>query len=160
MAKQKARNTSRGRTRSWFSGKEIAGTRKPKPRSVQQLWRKYMRLLQTKDLLAQRDNVGTEGIARSGREILADRLQRATENLGNSIEVLSPGGRRRPQIQEWQNAEGGSRPRRCTGNKCYGGLVKVLTEALIVAEEEGLVFLKGSTKGGSKLIALKRRRGT
>ena len=45
------------------------------------------------------------------------------------------------------------------GNQVDAGLVQVLAESFVIAEDEGLIFLDRSAQRASKLVALKARRG-
>ena len=100
-------------------------------------------------------------------EIFADRPHRAAEDLGDAVPVgghLEIGSARRsdgPQVQQTHGLDDrrGVQSRLRVGHEGHGGLVQILTEALVIGEHEGLVLQDWSAGRGAKLIPLKRRRG-
>src|SRR6266851_3054036 len=69
MSVKKTGDTGRGAAGRGFTGKEITGAGKPEPRGVQQIRRENTRLLQAEHLLPKRQQVGAEGIERSGGDV-------------------------------------------------------------------------------------------
>ena len=95
-----------------------------------------------------------------GSKILMYRLRRTAENFRDSVKVGSSRRRRRPQVQKRLNTGYGRGPRLGVGDKCNGCLMQVLAETFVVAEEESPIFPERTTNRGSKLVPLKRWRGT
>ena len=73
--------------------------------------------------------------ARSSK-ILANRLQRAAEYFGDSVEIGRTGRRCRPQVQKRLNGNYRGGARCGIRHKSGGGLMQSLTEAFVIDEEK------------------------
>ena len=92
-----------------------------------------------------------------GSKIFTNYLQRTAEHLCDPVKVRGARRSDRPQIEQRLHAGHGSRTRRRVGNKRRRGLVQVLAQSFVVAEQEGLAGSDGASERGAKLVALERR---
>ena len=80
-----------------------------------------------------------------GAEILANRLQRAAEILGNpACRIAGLGRRFRPQIQQRLDRGHRAGARSIIRNERERGLVEMLAEAFVISEHKGFIFLDSS----------------
>ena len=169
-----------------FTGEEVAGARVADARGVEQAWGEDVGFFEAENLFAQREDVGAIGIRGGGgevvaivdgvhggegiflrkdvieaerAEIFADGLKRAAEDFCDAVEIGRACGSDGPKIQERLHAGDGGGARSGVGNKGGARLVKILAEAFVVAEDEGVVAADRAACGSAELIALEWRSG-